>query len=724
MRYTCPRVAFPAKLVAKLLKGPNPCARCWVNWGGAIHGPFLRTTTIFLLLSAAIFLGMTESANAQVWVSSGFKPVADAQHETAYCSTSAVNPTTGQTSPAATDYPWLMTYCSVTSSTGVTFTNSSSPSCSYENADMSASWQYFASMGDGGNPTAICTIDFPVQSGIEYTVNSGHLIVFFEPPDSDNHDYYCDTSYAYMLCGVYSDPEGFMILPLEFGPSFSTLGSSIVQEVTGSMTGTGAGQSFPMVSEINVPPILGNFMGLWQIASTSAQYTACSTPTITSITPSGWWAGQKQDITINGGCFQTSSDAGGPSKVTLTDGANEVKLSNVSVGSTTQITATVNVTKKAPAETVTLTVTNPSGSAKPGSATANPAPVVLPVPVIKWRDKKISGDNANNQSVIVGQPVELTTTPATLPGGFTVSNSTWKIEGTTIKSYQGDDSGITLEDTDLDKQNTTFYWLYKDDPLDVTYEYCATDPNANQLCTSPQAKATFKATRPKIDLTVTNPYNRAKVNELPVCGQKKEKMAHMFYGDLHYRSGCTPPYTGPVGIDLTASGGGNGTYKFVQVLSTDTLTWNGQKPFHCGPYVNVLDFGFPFPGVSPLPPAAPQKAYDGPGQSLPNIYSSGTRDFHAVMYLLWQPPQLKGTSTTSYPVPIGHQEWQFMAIADQKAPIGEGKWRQPTTTAAGKVGDFVPSSESDNPVYGYPTWDGVSGITSCDPTNQTQEVPE
>jgi hypothetical protein len=462
-----------------------------------------------------------------------------------------------------------------------------------------------------------------------------------------------------------------------------------------------------------------------QLVTATVQIIACSAPTIASVTPNGWWAGQKQDITINGACFLTPSDTKGPSKTTLTDGAGAVKLSNISVVSSTQITATVNVAKDAPAETVTLTVTNPSGSGTPGSVTASPAPVVLPVPVIQWKGKAIRGDGAKKQSVIVGQPVELTTTPASLPGGFTVSNPTWDIDGTAIKQYDGNDSGITLQETDLNTQNTTFYWLYPDDPLNVTYEYCATDPNNNQMCTSPQAKVTFKATRPNIGLTVTNPYDRAKVNELPVCGQKKQKMAHMFYGDLHYDSSpCKAVYAGRVGIELTPSGGDGGTYSFVQVIPRDTISWAGTKPFQCGPYLNVLDGSFPFQGVHPLPPAAPTMAYDGPGQILPNFYSSGTRDFHAVMHLLWQPPQLKGTSTASIPVPIGHQEWQFVANADQTAQVGSGKWQQPTTTAAGKVGDFVPSTKTDNAKYGYPIWGKLSNIQDCDSINQTQEIEE
>jgi hypothetical protein len=94
------------------------------------------------------------------------------------------------------------------------------------------------------------------------------------------------------------------------------------------------------------------------------------------------------------------------------------------------------------------------------------------------------------------------------------------------------------------------------------------------------------------------------------------------------------------------------------------------------------------------------------------------------MYLLWQTPKLKGTSTASIPVPIGHQEWQFGATADQNAPVGNGKWQQPTTTAAGKVGDFVPATETDNAKYGYPVWGSVSNIGNCDSVNETQETEE
>jgi hypothetical protein len=54
--------------------------------------------------------------------------------------------------------------------------------------------------------------------------------------------------------------------------------------------------------------------------------------------------------------------------------------------SDTQITAAVHVAKDAEAETVTVTATNPPTGGTPQTATANPAPVVLPIPVIHWSD--------------------------------------------------------------------------------------------------------------------------------------------------------------------------------------------------------------------------------------------------------------------------------------------------------------------------------------------------
>ncbi len=442
--------------------------------------------------------------------------------------------------------------------------------------------------------------------------------------------------------------------------------------------------------------------------------------TIASVTPLGWWAGQKQDITITGSGFLTSTDPGGPSQVTAT--ASGVTLNNVQVVSATQITASVRVTKDASAETVTLTVTNPAtGNGSPNSATANPVPVVLPVPVIQWRGKTISGDNAKTRKVKTGQPVELTTTPATLPGGFTIIEPKWDIDGTTIKQYhEDDDDGISVDETDLDTPNTSFYWLYPDTGLNVTYEYCAAGSDGAQYCTSPQAKATFNAAEPNIFMSTWDS-REPSIEQLAVCTDNDKYAPYLGYGNLSGPApGCPGKQDGEVGIKLPASGASGGKYVFVQIVDADFDLYTSPAPaggspapppIVCGPHAG-LDKAYPFPGVND--PKSPTFAYDGPQMALPQAYASGTRNFHATMYLLWQPDQLSSTGTPSIPVPIGYQFWQFIATASQNPPIGNDKWnKHPTLTASGDEGQgFTPSSPWDNSIYGYPQWSYISS-TIC-----------
>ena len=259
---------------------------------------------------------MTEPANAQVWVSSGFKPGADAQHETAYCKTSALNPLTGAVSVTASDYEVFIASCSIITSVGDTINNNN---CLFT---VDSGWIAYVPSAVGtnginsynGNPNGTCTINFLKQQGVDYTINSYHAMTMIDP---------------------WCDPEGFYTYPPPTSPAtYTTDADSITKE----LVGTGASQCYSEYTS----------NGGILLATTSAQYFDCSAPTITSVTPDGWWASQSADITINGGCFLTSSDANGPSKVTVTDGKNAVTLSNINVVSSKQITATVNITKKAP----------------------------------------------------------------------------------------------------------------------------------------------------------------------------------------------------------------------------------------------------------------------------------------------------------------------------------------------------------------------------------------
>jgi len=391
--------------------------------------------------------------------------------------------------------------------------------------------------------------------------------------------------------------------------------------------------------------------------------------------------------------------------------------------SDTQITAAVHVAKDAEAETVTVTATNPPTGGTPQTATANPAPVVLPIPVIQWRGKKISGENAKIKSVMVGQPVELTTTPTSLKGGYTISKSTWDIDGTTIKHYEGDDSGITLEETDLDTQNTTFYWLYPDDPLNVTYEYCAKDPSGNEICTSPQAKATFKASGPNSSISVDDS-NEATIEELDDCDDKgnllKQKEPYLGYGNMR-GPGATcdaiwrklgmkiTAQTGKPGIKLTAEGISGKNAVFVQLIDSDSRTYTSSSgSYECSTAPN-LDTKYPYQPITNMQNVPTNVAGDGPEAPLPSADQSGNRNFRATMYLLWKPDQLNGTSTQSIPVPIGHQQWTFEATANQKPPVGSNKWKTPETpTSHGATGAYATSRDDDNNHHGYPIFTAVA----------------
>jgi hypothetical protein len=331
-RKTLERIAPMRKLLGKL--------------GGTIPGPFPHAVTLFLLILTAFFFAVPETGNAQVWVSSGFKAGSDAQHMTAYCSTSAVNPVTGETSPTAADYWLFTTACMVTASTGATFTNQN---C-YYGEDFEPSQAYL------GNPTGICTIDFQPVPGVEYTINSGHWLWFIDMGWGISN---CNSipTYNDISTVCFSDPEGFFAYPPKSTPNYSTQSASITREETGITTGTGLPQLF---DEFAIVPLAEYGPDGVQLATTSSQYPGCSTPTITSVSPSTWLAGNTYAITLTGTGFTTSADATSacpesPLAITTPSGT-EVAISNVTVASSTQITATVTPPSNEQTETATLTV--------------------------------------------------------------------------------------------------------------------------------------------------------------------------------------------------------------------------------------------------------------------------------------------------------------------------------------------------------------------------------
>jgi hypothetical protein len=437
--------------------------------------PFLRSTPIFLPLVVFIFLILPKAANAQVWVSSGFTPGTDAQHATAYCSTSAINPATGKASPAATDYPFFYAGCVVSGSDGSSFPGNS-PACSIIGGNFVTE-----------NPSAQCTVQFPILPGVSYIVNAFHYFVLNAPGSlpfasvplcsailqNPNIISAACTDAAESIAeglgdpgvGVALDPEGFFIsVPPPYTPIYYSSASSITKEIVGS----GTYQYIPafqnnsyidMCSKINNMSFdfcnANNNVWLedqqifsgWFLAFTSAQY--CPFPAISSISPNVWFAGQSYDVTITGTGFTTAAlaTAACPVSTVTVTGSSAALVSNVNVVSATEITATIKpltgpafaAGKATPqpgafAATVevvptpnqgsgpgpavtrlrraaTLATANDTAATAPNADVLEPPQIVCSGSLMACNGQVISG-GAASASVDVGQPVSLSTTPS------------------------------------------------------------------------------------------------------------------------------------------------------------------------------------------------------------------------------------------------------------------------------------------------------------------------
>ena len=271
---------------------------------GANYRAVTHTAALFFLLPAALFITQPVTADAQIWVTSGFglTPAAPlsippnitftpgSPTETAFCSTAAINPATGQASPAAADYDLFAASCKVTSSTGAVITSAQCPPGEYP-----VSYPFGSSAN--GNPTGYCSVDFQPQPDVTYTINSNHYLTFNVDPLGTACGQWGPT-----VC--YSDPLGYY----SFNPSsvniwppaptyvgvtsyVSLLAVNSVNETCAARGGTCAPQNIP--SEYCVQSIFGsiciNSIGaprLWYLAQTSEPWQVrCSDVVQGSVTP-------------------------------------------------------------------------------------------------------------------------------------------------------------------------------------------------------------------------------------------------------------------------------------------------------------------------------------------------------------------------------------------------------------------------------------------------------
>jgi len=451
-------------------------------------------------------------------------------------------------------------------------------------------------------------------------------------------------------------------------------------------------------------------------------------PTIASIAPSAWFAGQTySNVTITGTNFVPPANATATcpaTAVTATMQTGNVNLTNVTVVSPTQITATAAPDANIPTQIAEITVSNPGASAGTfsdgfGYASSTDAQSTARQPVLGNQLFLNGGANAISttdgsqppvQTVVVGQQVALTTPD--LPDGISATSTTWTVGGTNIGGYIASSAGgsvlPTATSSTLNPAPTslTTYWVYPGSSIPVTYQYCVDILVDLSYVCSPIATAEFDITGPTGGAMSVTPFAPSvTIADLAACtdlnGTAWPAGPYLFYAQRITGSICAP--AGTVGINfndptgyLNASGG---SFSLVQLIGSDVVTGG------------CCTWG---PGLDTQYPAGSPPYDDSPFIYLPPTANSASRTFAANMFLMWN-----SSMANSIPVPLGYQQWGFSSTAICSSNCGSASnWTAANTpgTTPGPVGNFVPSSPSQkqtNDGYniledGYPTWTSVS----------------
>ena len=467
------------------------------------------------------------------------------------------------------------------------------------------------------------------------------------------------------------------------------------------------------------------------------QIVGCVTPTITSISPSTWFAGKTYDnVAITGTNFTTKDKATAscpetPVSITAADGSS-VPVSNVRVDSKTKITVTIAPAASAPTEQATVTVGVPSAA---GSAQTYTAQILgnqiqcdpsmnCTQPVISTTD----GSAPPVQSVVIGQPIILTTNP-NLPATITPYKTTWTVKGTNIGGYTPTPTSYataSVTKTDLKSASLNTYWVYTGTGIPVTYQYCVNIPGVGNQC-SGDANAAFNVTGPGDAQMTVDAYGAitiSKIVDRQPCLPSDTDFFLQYGIVTGYDDAVCPDLGGeignPPGIKFTmpeASSSGN--YSFVQLVKQSTTTYSeGKNGTLSCPTKPGLDGarGYPYP----LLPGT-DYTNDSPDVQLETFYSKVSRTFKATMYLMWT-----SNISGSIPVPISSQSWQFTQASSRNSgyPTFQS-WTQPVWNLIGADGDpvdYVQTAPSQPP-YGYPTWTGLAtpvAYSVCPTTNSNE----
>ncbi len=261
---------------------------------------------------------------------------------------------------------------------------------------------------------------------------------------------------------------------------------------------------------------------------------------------------------------------------------------------------------------------NQSGS---NSANVNVAAIAAPAPRILFNGTDITG---TTQNVVVGQHIILSTV-SNIPGGLVITGNNWTIPGTVIGGYDGVPASCpsgSVCPPAFTGTNTTVYWAYSANGIQVQYSYC---PNNSQC--SPTATATFNVSGPTGGSMTSSPYSPT-VNIAFLAGCFSPSMPsgpYLIYAEGAEGSACPKNVTASTyGITFNApvnyQNSSGGTFSLLQLISTDV--------------VNSTNFGTGLDTQDPYPAGPP--ANDSPSLYPPSNQNSVTRTFTANMFLMWQ----------------------------------------------------------------------------------------
>ncbi len=442
----------------------------------------------------------------------------------------------------------------------------------------------------------------------------------------------------------------------------------------------------------------GGYQAVW--GSIPVQVVGCPKPSVTQLLPKTWFAGESYPITITGTGFTTQANATSSCPVTpvaiKTASGSSVSLSNVTVVSPTQITATVEPAASDSTGVAALTI----GTSSNGAVTIRTQILGNQIQwVLNGTTTTISTSDGSTppiQNAVVGQQLALTTTtPTTTTYDGSPVSETWTIDnGTNIGGYSASTAEASVTPMPpLTTPSLTFYSISPQDGVSVTYKYCVNIAGAeSSLQCSLPANAVFDVTGPK------------SVNLYTCQGQALGCSANGSLPPVEINLGPMLEFSGPGilnGMMFTASddpASPIGTFSYVQLLNYYNAVYTYNQDVYTAPPCTansgsggVLDNYYPYPLFQP------GSAIDNPDVPLFLDDTEVTASFQADMFLLWT-----SSISGSIPVPLGYIEWGWYGDAVQNL-ITQTWSINPNneTISQGYAGSFVQSSI-------YPRWTGVS----------------